>query len=127
MESEAAEPNDHNKKASKGNQRAHYREKPPAPQEAVAQELQDERPYLPSDRASHRTKRPRLQPPTAPRTMSKTPPKPKPVKKSALKLSSSTAKAAVAKGKESGVRLEMCCLCDKTETDPLLKIYPYHS
>ena len=127
MEGDAAEPNGNNKKASEGNQRAPYREKPFTPQEVEAPELQGERCYLPPDRASRRIQRPRLQQPTAPRTESKIPSKPKPVNKSALKLASPSVKSAVAKWKESGVLLEMCCLCDKTQTDPLFKIYPYHS
>ena len=51
-----------------------------------------------------------------------------PVKRKTLKISApSAARALTPKAKESGVRFELCCLCDKTETDLMFKFIPYHS
>lgn len=116
------------KRPPKGNQRAPAFKAPtPEPELEVVPARRRESAALPS---LTRVKRARLSGSLSRTDQATQSIKKVPIKKTALKRSAPSAARASAsalKFKESGVRLELCCLCDKTETDQLFKLIPYHS
>ena len=114
------------KRPPKGNQRAPLAPKAPTP-EPAPEVVPPRRRESAVPSVARRPKRCRYsvsssKPDQATDTINRVPVKRKPLKMSAP----SAARVSTPKAKESGVRLELCCLCDKTETDQMFKFIPYH-